>query len=157
MKSKSVHLESHCAIKASREEIYKIMTDFEKLPEYFPSVAKSVKIISRIGNDFVVEAKTKAFLGSGEFAVRMEGRLQPPKGFVSTNTSAICIEHESFLMEEVPEGTMINYTNDVEIKNPFFCAFSFLITFAALRYWQRAVFNKLKLMLENKTDPAIPA
>lgn len=148
MKSKFVHLESNYTIKAPPEEIYKIITDFENLPKYFPSVAKSARYISRDGNNFIVEAKTKAFFGSKTFTVRMEGQLQPSKGFVSKNTSSLGIEHEIFMMEGTPEGTNIHYVNDVEITNPFFRRFSFLIKHVALWYWKRAVFYKLKQNLE---------
>ncbi len=149
MKPKLTHLESNYTIKAPRSEIYTIMTDFENVPKYFPSVAKSARYISREGNNFVVEAQTKAFLGSKTFNVRMEGQLQPPTGFISTNTSSIGIEHEVFTMEEIPGGTKIHYVNDVEIKSPFFRHFSFLIKYVALWYWERAIFSKLKKMLEN--------
>jgi len=57
--------------------------------------------------------------------------------------------HEEFLMEEVPEGTKINYTYDVELKNPLFRIFGrFLIGWYAMRFWKRAVIDKLKEMLE---------
>ena len=148
MKSKFVHLESNYSIRAHREEIYKIITDFEKLPKYFPSVAKSAKYISRDGNNFIVEAKTKTFFGSKTFSVRMEGQFQPPRGFVSKNTSSLGIEQETFVMEETPRGTNIHYVNDVELTNSFFRLFSFLIKYVALWYWERAVFYKLKRMLE---------
>ena len=151
MQPKLTHLESNYIIKAPRSEIYKIMTDFENVPKYFPSVAKFAKYISRDGNNFVVEAQTKAFLGSKTFTVRMEGQLQPLTGFISTNTSSIGIEYEVFSMEEIPGGTKIHYVNDIEIKSPFFRRFSFLIKYVALWYWERAVFSKLKKILESKS------
>lgn len=150
MKPKLTHLENTYIIKAPRQEIYKIITDFENIPKFFPSVAKSAKYVSRDGNNFIVEAKTKAFWGSKTFTVRMEGQLQPPRGFTSTNVSSLGIEHEVFTMEEIPEGTRIHYVNDVEIKSRFFRMFNFLIKNVALWYWRRAVFDKLKLMLERK-------
>lgn len=125
MTSKIVHLKCDYLIKAPREKIYKIMTDFENLPKYFPSVAESARYISRDGNNFVVEAKTKAFLGSKTFTVLMVGQLQPPKGFISKNTSSLGIEQESFMMEEIPGGAIILYINDVEITNPFFSCVQF--------------------------------
>lgn len=150
MQPKITHLESDYIIKAPRSEIYKIMTDFENVPKYFPAVAKSARYISRDGNNFIVEAQTKAFLGSKTYGVRMEGQLQPPTGFMSTNISSIGIEREVFSMEEIPGGTKIHYVNDVEIKSPFFRRFSFLIKYVALWYWKWAVFSKLKKMLEEK-------
>lgn len=150
MQQRLTHLESFYTIKAPREAVYNIITDFENIPKYFPSVAKSARFIKRDGNNFIVEAQTKAFFGSKTFHVRMEGQLQPPTGFISTNTSSLGIEHEVFAMEEIPEGTRIHYVNDVGIKSPFFRKFSFLIKYVALWYWERAVFSKLKQMLEKK-------
>jgi carbon monoxide dehydrogenase subunit G len=151
LKSKFIHLESNYIIKAPRQEIYKIITDFENLPKFFPSVAKSVKYIRRDGNEFEIEAKTKAFFGSKTFfTIRMVGKLHPSEGFISTNISSIGIEHESFLMEEIPGGTRIHYVNDVQIKSRFFRIFSFLIKGVALWYWERAVIDKLRRMLEKR-------
>lgn len=149
MKPKPLHPETYYTIKAPRETVYKIITDFENAPKYFPRVAKSARVISRDGNKFVVEARTKAFFGSKTFSVRMEGELRPPEGFVSTNTSSLGIEHEVFTMEEIPEGTRIHYVNDVEIKSWFFRLLGgFLIKRIALKYWEHAVFDKMKQMLE---------
>ncbi len=153
MKSKPIHLETHYLIKAPREKIYAIMTDFENLPRYFPSVAKEAKVLMRDGNRFVVEAKTKAFFGSKTFTVLMEGELQPPRGLISTNTSSLGVEKESFMMEEIPEGTRIDYVNDVEITSWFFRIFgNILIKHLALWYWERAVFRKLKTMMEENMN-----
>lgn len=118
-KQKQIHLKCSWTVNAPRKEVYKIITDFENMPKYFPSVDKSVRFVSRDGDNFVVEAQTKAFFGSKTFTVHMEGKFQPPKGFVSTNISSLGIEHEIFSMEEIPEGTKIHYINDVEIKNQF--------------------------------------
>lgn len=150
MKQNPTRLEGNYIIKAPRKVIYDIMTGFENAPKYFPSVAKKAKYVSKEGNKFVVEAETKAFLGSKTFKVRMEGEFRPPEGFISTNISSIGIEHEVFKMEEILDGTKIHYVNEVEITSPFFRKFSFLIKYVALWYWERAVFLKLKRMLENK-------
>jgi len=146
---KPLHLETYYTIKAPREAVCKIIADFENVPKYFPRVAKSARVVSRDGNKFVVEARTKAFFGSKTFSVRMEGELRPPEGFVSTNTSSLGIEHEVFTMEEIPEGTRIHYVNDVEIKSWFLRLLGgFLIKRIALKYWEHAVFDKMKEMLE---------
>ena len=146
---KRIRLEKSWVIRAPREAIYEVMTDFESAPKHFPSVAKSARIVSREGNHLVVEVETKAFLGSRTFKVHMETDLCPPEGFVSVNTSAPCVEHESFMMEVVPKGTRIDYVNEVEIKSRFFRLFGrFLIGKIALWYWERAVIGKLRKILE---------
>lgn len=134
MERKLTHLEGTYIVKAPRDDVYRLFTDFEKTPEHFPAVAKSFRFLSRDGDSFTAEAQTKAFFGSPKFAVRMDGRFDPPNGFTSTNVSVAGVEHEKVTFEEVPEGTRIIYVNDVEIKNPFFRMFSFLISRVALRY-----------------------
>ncbi|MBZ9572366.1 SRPBCC family protein [Patescibacteria group bacterium] len=145
---KKIRLKGSWIIKAPREEIYKIMTDFENMPKNFPAVAQSLRIVKREGNNLTIEAKAKTF--GRVIPVHMETQLRPPAGYVSDNKSAIgTAGHEEFLMEEVPEGTKINYTYDVELKNPFFRIFGrVLIEWYAMRFWKRAVIDKLKEMLE---------
>jgi carbon monoxide dehydrogenase subunit G len=146
---KPIRLQRSWLIRAPREEVYRVLTDFENAPRYFPSVARSARIVQRRDNHLIVEAETKAFFGSRTFHVRMEAELRPPVGFVSVNTSSLGVEHESLMMEATAAGTRIDYVNDVEIKSPFFRLFGrILIGTVALKYWERAVIRRLKLMLE---------
>jgi uncharacterized membrane protein len=41
---KHLNLQGSWVIKASKDEIYKIISDFENMPKYFPTVAESVHI-----------------------------------------------------------------------------------------------------------------
>ena len=145
---KKIYLKGSWVINASREEVYRIMSDFENMPKYFPAVAQSIHILRREGNKLTMEAKAKTF--GRVISVHMETQLRPPFGYVSDNKNNIGISgHEEFLMEEVPEGTKINYTYDVELKNPIFRIFGgFLIGWYAMRFWKHAVIDKLKEMLE---------
>lgn len=127
--------------------MYSIITDFENMPKYFPSVAKSVRIVNKENNRLTISAETKSF--GRTFRVSMNTELRPLKGFISENISKLGIELEVFKMKEVPEGTKICYTNDVEIKSAFFRLFGKpLIGWWAMKYWERAVIVKLKQMLE---------
>jgi len=145
---KKINLKGSWIIKAPREEIYKIMSDFENMPKYFPAVAQSIKIIKRSGNNLTIEAKAKTF--GRIIPVRMETQLRAPVGYISNNKSDIGTSgHEEFLMEEIPGGTKINYTYSVELKNPFLRIFGgFLIGWYAMRFWKHAVIDKLIEMLE---------
>jgi carbon monoxide dehydrogenase subunit G len=145
---KKIILKKSWVIKAPREEIYRIMSDFENMPKYFPKVAQSLQILKRDGNNLTIEAKAKTF--GRIISVQMETQLRPPIGYVSDNKSAIGTSgHEEFLMEESPEGTKINYSYDIELKNPIFRIFGgFLIGWYAMRFWEHAVIDKLKKMLE---------
>lgn len=124
-----------------------VVTDFEKTPEYFPMVAKSLKIIKKDGNHLSIQAVTKT-LGMS-FKVKMETDLLPGKGFKSINESALAIEDETFLMEEVPSGTKINYQNNVTIKNNFLKLFSrLLIGKPAIIFWEHMYIDKLRKIVE---------
>ncbi len=145
---KNILLKKSWIIKAPREEVYKIMSDFENMPKYFPKVAESLQILKRDGNNLTISAKVKTF--GRIFSVQMEAQLRPPMGYISDNKSAIGTSgHEEFLMEEIPEGTKINYTYDVELKNPILAMLGgFLIGGYAMRFWEHAVIDKLKEVLE---------
>jgi hypothetical protein len=130
--------------------VYKIVSDFENMPKHFPAVANSIRIIKQEGNNLTMEAEAKTF--GRIISVQMQTQLRPPFGYVSDNKSALgTAGHEEFLMEEIPEGTKINYTYDVELKNPIFRIFGkYLIGWYAMRFWKKAVIDKLKEMLEKK-------
>lgn len=145
---KKILLKKSWVINAPREEVYKIMSDFESMPKYFPKVAQSLQILKRDGNNLTIEAKAKTF--GRIISVQMETQLRPPIGYVSDNKSAIgTFGHEEFLMEEISEGTRINYSYNIELKNPIFRILGgFLIGWYAMRFWEHAVIDKLKEMLE---------
>lgn len=145
---KKILLQKSWVIKAPRQQVYEIMSDFENMPKYFPKVAQSLRILKRDGNHLSIEAKAKSF--GRVISAQMETELRPPFGYVSDNKSALgTCGHEEFLMEEIPEGTRINYSYDIELKNPLLRIFGgFLIGSYALLFWERAVIDKLKEMLE---------
>ena len=98
---KKIILKKSWIIKAPREEVYKIMSDFENMPKYFPKVAQSLQILKRDGNNLTIEAKAKTF--GRIISAQMETQLRPPVGYVSDNKSAMGTSgHEEFLMEEIP-------------------------------------------------------
>lgn len=144
---KPVLLTGSWVIKAPLKNVYEIVSDFEKTPTYFPTVAKSLKIITRSGNHLSIQAVTKTF--GIPFKVKMETDLLPNKGFRSINESILAVEDETFLSEEIPSRTKINYRNDVTIKNNLLKLFSkLLIGRPALIFWEHAYVDKIRKMLE---------
>ncbi len=142
-------LEGSWVIDAPVEDVYKIISDFEKAPEYFPIVAKGMKVISRDGNNLRIEATTNTF--GINFKVAMKTTLLPNEGFKSINESALAIEDEQFIIKPVDEGTRIEYLNNVTIKNNILRMFSRLIIGkGALKFWEFAYINRLKKILKNK-------
>ncbi len=58
---RQIKLQDSWYIDAPRDRIYEIITDFERYPEFFPSVTVSVHILEQVGNDYRLEAKLKSF------------------------------------------------------------------------------------------------
>ncbi|MDE2588605.1 MAG: hypothetical protein KGL95_02920, partial [Patescibacteria group bacterium] len=63
-------------IKADREKIFNMVTDFESLPSKFPQFFKSVKIISREGN--TVTTEDHAVMAGREVHQTTKHVLTPP-------------------------------------------------------------------------------
>lgn len=145
---KQIHLSSSWVIKAPREKIYKIISDFENMPKYFPSVAESIRITEKQGNHQRMEAKVKSF--GKVFDVKMQTELLPDIGFKSNNESSFGTSgHEEFLMEDVDGATRINYTYEIEIHRPILRIIGTpLIKWFAMRSWEHAFIDKLRKMVE---------
>lgn len=148
---KKLHLDGSWKIQAPREEIYKIISDFENMPKNFPSVAQSLKIVEKQGNNLTIEAMAKS-LGSA-IPVTMKTVLRPPVGFISDNINPKfkATGHEEFLMEEVAGGTKINYSYEYNLsKSPILLRIIAkpLFSWFSMWFWKRAVIDKIKIMLE---------
>ena len=48
-------------IRAERGFLYSIVSDFERMPERFPKVARSLRVVSRDGNRLSIEAEVASF------------------------------------------------------------------------------------------------
>lgn len=150
---KPIILAGSWIINAPLQRIYEIVTDFEKASDYFPLVANSLKIMSKQGNNLTINAVPKTF--GIPFKVRMDTKLIPDKGFKSVNTSILAIEKESFMLEEVSNGTKIDYRNEVQIKNGILKLFAkIMIGKPALLFWKFAYIDRLQKLATNPTKPA---
>jgi hypothetical protein len=145
---KPIILAGTWVINAPLHRIYEIVTDFANAPKYFPLVANSLKIINKKGNYLTIDAVSKTF--GIPFHVLMETQLLPNIGFTSVNTSALAIENESFMMEEISTGTKIIYRNEVQIKNNMLQLFGkMLIGKPALLFWKYAYIDRLQKLATN--------
>ncbi len=146
---KEIILHKQWIIKAPVEEVARIMTDFEKLPEYFPTVTESVQINKREGNNLEMEATVKSFGRS--FKVRMKTQILPGKGFISDNDSYQfgTSGHEELLLSEHSGGTLIDYTYQVSIHKAWLRVVATpLIKWYSMKAWEKAVIDQLKKILE---------
>lgn len=146
---KDMTLHAQWLIKAPLSEVLKIITDFEKWPEYFPKVAESIDLVKHEGNNLDMEATVKSF--GQKFPVKMKTQILSGKGFVSDNQSYKfgTSGHEELLLSEHPEGTVINYTYQVTIHKRWLRLVAKpLIGWFSMKYWQSAVIDELKKRLE---------
>jgi hypothetical protein len=148
---KQICLSGSWVIRASIKDVYNIISDFENMPTYFPQVAKSMHIVHREGNFLATNAEVKSF--GTTFPVKMKTELLPLKGFISDNVNEKLgtFGHEELLLEEVLQGTRINYLYKVTINRTWLRLIAKpLLGWFALWYWKRIVIDKLKKMLETQ-------
>ncbi len=145
---KHIHLKGSWVIRAPKEEIYKIISDFENMPKYFPSVAESIHITEKKGNHQKMSAKVKSF--GRVFDVKMQTELFPNIGFKSNNESSLGTSgSEEFLMDDVKEGTRITYTYALKIHRPLLRVIGTpLIKWFSMWSWKRAFIDKLRKIVE---------
>jgi carbon monoxide dehydrogenase subunit G len=146
---KEIRLHDRWVIKAPIAEVAKIVTDFEKMPEYFPKVAESVHIDKRDGNNLEMEAVVRSFGRS--FKVKMKTQILPGKGFISDNDSYQfgTSGHEELLLSEHEDGTLIDYTYQVTIHKRWLRIIAGpLIKEYSMKFWKKAVIEELRKILE---------
>jgi hypothetical protein len=148
MKEK-ITLHAKWRIKAPLAEVFNIITDFEKWPEYFPKVAESIQVVKREGSNLEMDAAVKSF--GKKFPVTMKTQIIPGKGFISDNESLKfgTSGHEELLLSELKEGTLIDYTYNVAIHKRWLRIVAEpLIGWFSMKYWQKAVIDELRKRLE---------
>lgn len=146
---KEITLHNQWLVKAPIEDVFKMMTHFEKFPDYFPKVAESIQIKTREGNYLEMEAMVRSF--GKTFPVQMKTQILPGKGFISDNDSFEfgTSGHEELLLSGHPEGTLIDYTYQVSIHKTWLRIVAApLLRWYSMKYWEKAVINELRKMLE---------
>ena len=146
---KEITLHDQWLVKAPVEDVFRMMTDFEKFPEHFPKVAESIQVKKREGNYVEMDATVRSF--GKIFPVRMKTRVLPGKGFISDNDSHKfgTSGHEEMRLSQSPEGTLIDYTYRVSIHKAWLRVVATpLIRWYSMKYWEKAVISELRKALE---------
>ena len=146
---KEIRLHDQWLVKAPVSDVFRMMTDFEKFPKYFPKVAESIQIKKKEGNYLEMDATAKSF--GKIFPVKMKTQILPGKGFISDNESPGfgTSGHEEMLLSQSPEGTLIDYTYQVTIHKRWLRVVATpLIRWYSMKYWEKAVIGELKKALE---------
>ncbi|MDE1862149.1 MAG: SRPBCC family protein [Thaumarchaeota archaeon] len=101
-------------IKADREKVFKLVTDFESLPTNFPQFFKSIKVLSRDGN--VVTTEDDAMMAGREVHQTTRHTLTPPEiddvHLLSGDAKDTRIV-TTYL--QVPEGTKVTVEGDFKL------------------------------------------
>ncbi len=142
---KDITLHANWLIKAPITEVFSILTDFEKWPEYFPKVAESIEIKKHAGNLLEIEASVKSF--GRLFPVKMKTKVLQNKGFTSDNDSPEfgTSGHEELLLSESAAGTVIDYTYQITIHKPWLRIVAKpLISWFSMKFWEKAVIDELR-------------
>ncbi|MCK9344515.1 MAG: SRPBCC family protein [Candidatus Pacebacteria bacterium] len=148
-----ITLHKQWVIKAPVEDVFRVMTDFENLPKYFPKVAEKVDIKKLEGGNLEIQATVKSF--GRDFQVKMNTQILPGKGFISDNDSYEfgTSGHEELLLSPHTEGTLIDYTYQVSIHKTWLRVVATpLIRWYSMKYWEKAVIDELKKILEKKQN-----
>lgn len=148
---KEITLHKQWVVKAPIDAVLRIMTDFEKLPVYFPKVAESIQITKREGNYLEIDATAKSF--GKKLKVKMKTQILPGKGFISDNDSYEfgTSGHEELMLSPDVQGTLIDYTYQVTIHKKWLRIIAVpLIRWYSMKYWEKAVIWELKKLLEKK-------
>jgi hypothetical protein len=146
---KEITLRAHWIIKAPIIEVFNIMSDFEKFPEYFPKVADTIHIVKREGDYLEIEATVRSF--GRQFPVSMKTQILPGKGYISDNVSPSfgTSGHEEFLLTEDKEGTRIDYLYQVAIHKRWLRVVARpLIGWYSMKFWEKAVIDELRKRVE---------
>lgn len=145
--SDGFRIRSRWFVPASRGTVFAVVSDFERLPEHFPKVARSVKVISRDGNRLVMEAEAASF---GRFfpavRVRIDAELLPGVGYrCSTfNRTFNTTGEEELLLSDVPGGTEIAYSYAVKVRYRWLRPlYRWMVRQLGLRFWKRAYLEPL--------------
>ena len=149
---KEITLKKQWVVNAPLDSVFKIMTDFENLPKYFPKVAESVEINKHEGNKLEMEATVKSF--GKKFKVKMKTQILPGKGFISDNDSYQfgTSGHEELILSPHSEGTLVDYTYQVSIHKKWLRVIATpLLRWYSMRYWEKAVIFELRKILEKNT------
>lgn len=144
-----ITLHNQWVVKAPVNDVFRIMTDFEKFPEHFPKVAESIQINKRVGDCLEMDATVKSF--GKRFKVRMKTQILPGKGFISENNSYQfgTSGHEEMLLSQDPRGTLVDYTYQVAIHRKWLGIIAVpLLRWYSMKYWEKAVIDRLKKILE---------
>jgi len=147
----AIAVEGDWLITAERSAVYAVISDFERMPEHFPRVARSLRIVEHDGNRLTIEAEAASFgrwFPSAKIA--MVAELLPGLGYRCTthNLTFGTTGDEQLLLEDDEQGTRIRYTYYVTVKSARMRPlYAWMVRVFGLPYWKRAVIDRLQVLV----------
>ena len=106
-----MHFEVSLVVKVPRPRAYSSYTDFEAMPRWSKD-KHEVKVARREGDTVYIERATEA----GAIRGAREMKLFPPERVESEGETRFTRTRSVVMFDEVPEGTRITASLDVELK-----------------------------------------
>ena len=151
MESEKIIVRGSWVINAEREAIYTIISDFERMPECFPKVARSMRIMGREGNRFSIEAEAASFGWLfPKVKVSIIAELLPGRGYRcrTRNLTFNTTGEEELLLVDDPAGTRVEYCYLVTVQNARLRPlYRWLTQTFGLPYWKRSFVDRLKTLV----------
>jgi hypothetical protein len=139
-------------VHADRASVYAIVSDFERMPERFPKIARSIRLVKREGDVLTLEAEAGSFASWLPSArIELTATLLPGQGYRCTtrNLTFNTTGDEELLLVDDPEGTRISYTYFVTVRRRWLRPlFAWMVSAFGLPFWKRSFIDPLELLVE---------
>ncbi|HUI92735.1 MAG TPA: SRPBCC family protein [Chitinivibrionales bacterium] len=143
-------------VHADRASVYAIVSDFERMPEHFPKIARSIRLLKRDGDVLTLEAEAGSFAAWLPSAkIELTVMLLPGQGYRCTtrNLTFNTTGDEELLLVDDPEGTRIKYTYFVTVRRRWFKPlFEWMVATFGLPFWKRSFVDPLESLVEARRD-----
>jgi hypothetical protein len=143
-------------VHADRASVYAIVSDFERMPEHFPKIARSIRLRERDGEMLILEAEAGSFASWLPSAkIELTVTLLPGQGYrcATRNFTFNTTGDEELLLVDDPEGTRIKYKYFVTVRNRWFRPiFAWMVKTIGLPFWKRSFIDPLESLVKCRAD-----
>lgn len=146
-------------IRAPRSRVFQVFSSFERDNQsagHQPSEnGEGVNVVERDGNCLVVEFTSRE--GRKLYKTLEEVRLYPEERITFRHLKGP-LNHasEEFRFEEVPEGTRMTYTGQIECRMPFLPGIGWLVALLYVRPKYESVVKRHMELLKEDAESAAP-
>lgn len=146
-KKKTIRWHGAWKIRAPREKVYQLMTEFDRWGELMPGIVKSARVVSRTDSTVILEGVFNILGREGRGV--MNFRLHPLVGYDADNTSEkLGEEKETVRLEEIPEGTLYKWTVDARPNGILVNLLGSFLNPFIRRFYERTIIDPLRRALE---------